>query len=60
VLKLRTDDTVPDDVATDLRMHGITVVDVGPLTDDDGDLVHLWAQPEVLLDLIARNGPRYR
>lgn len=60
VLKLRPEDALPDDVASDLQMHGITVVDAGPLQDEDGELVHLWVQPEILLDVVAdhRSTPR--
>jgi hypothetical protein len=54
VLHLSPDQTLPDDVADQLRLHGITVTDLGTCVDSEGDIVQLWGQPVVLMDLILR------
>jgi len=54
VLHLSPDQTLPDDVADQLRLHGISVTDLGCYVDSEGDTVRLWGQPVVLMDLILR------
>ena len=53
VLRLRPAELLPADLAEDLVRHGVHVTRLrSSATGED-----VWAQPEQLLELIARDGP---
>ena len=53
VLRLRPGDLLPADLAEDLRRRGLRVTKLGSAPGGD-----VWAQPEELLELLQREGPR--
>ncbi|WP_328291449.1 hypothetical protein OG218_01570 [Kineococcus sp. NBC_00420] len=50
--RLQVNDLLPDDIATDLQAHGITVILVGVDDRGDGVVERWWQQPHILLDLL--------
>lgn len=47
-------DVLPDDVAQDLQMHGITVILIGVEDIGDGQARRSWEQPPMLVHLLER------
>lgn len=61
LLRQSVSDVLPDDVAQDLQMHGITVILIGVEDVGDGLVQRWWEQPPMLIDLLERErgrGPR--